>query len=643
MNSSTPRAALVGDATEELADAGFLLGGTDGRWSFVHSIVRDAIYQRLPRAERARRHGKVADALAAGPLERLAPQLEHAGRWAEAAGVYLRLGEAAVLSGEGEDALRLYERAEQHGLAAGDRPLQRAAQSGRVLALVRSGAVDQAARVAGELRQELRRAAEIPERLTFLSRYAMALMVVYGAADVERARDALAEASPLIEQADGAVLAEALATRAWLSLPIGDPAQALADAEAAGDLVPDTADPALHVRVLNSLGLAIGMSRSAVEGIPILERAADLAVHGKLPSEAGRAYANLSFLDAQLGDNARGQMHIRSGLSITGLPPSVTAVLHSNLGIHVAEAGDLDAALAHELAAFRFAPRHGSIGAKVGCALAFVHLWRGEFGAVRRLIDTYRLVPGDIKDTRSTELWGLILEEEGAPGEALIVYREGTALPDPICVKCEAGVARTSVAIGDLDGARAAVLHMDQLVLRWPVGEWMRHEARGWVAEADDRAADAIAEFRAAADRSSRAYDATRLRLEAARVARDRERLLGAIADFQRMGASHGADRARAIARSLGMRPGRRRAAAGGLSAREHEVAQLVAAGQTNAEIAAALYLSPRTVERHVGSILSKLGYRSRVQIAIGAAAGQLPGASLPDGAPATAPADEAA
>jgi DNA-binding NarL/FixJ family response regulator len=92
------------------------------------------------------------------------------------------------------------------------------------------------------------------------------------------------------------------------------------------------------------------------------------------------------------------------------------------------------------------------------------------------------------------------------------------------------------------------------------------------------------------------------------------------------MGAARAADRARSIARSLGMRPGRRRRATDGLTAREQQIAQLVAAGQTNAEIAAALYLSPRTVEHYVSNILTKLGYRSRVQIATEAAAGRLPG-----------------
>ncbi|MGH2883193.1 MAG: helix-turn-helix domain-containing protein, partial [Solirubrobacteraceae bacterium] len=114
--------------------------------------------------------------------------------------------------------------------------------------------------------------------------------------------------------------------------------------------------------------------------------------------------------------------------------------------------------------------------------------------------------------------------------------------------------------------------------------------------------------------------------LEAARLVGDRDGVRAAIDTFEEMGAARAADRARALARSLGMRPGRRRAAAGGLSAREQEIAQLVAAGQTNAEIAAALYLSRRTVEHHVSNILTKLGYRSRVQIASEAAAGRLPG-----------------
>jgi len=70
---------------------------------------------------------------------------------------------------------------------------------------------------------------------------------------------------------------------------------------------------------------------------------------------------------------------------------------------------------------------------------------------------------------------------------------------------------------------------------------------------------------------------------------------------------------------ALGERPERRlgrRAAAQhahrGLTRREVEVVRLVAAGLTNREIARELFLSPRTVEMHVQSILAKLDCRSR-------------------------------
>jgi non-specific serine/threonine protein kinase len=52
-----------------------------------------------------------------------------------------------------------------------------------------------------------------------------------------------------------------------------------------------------------------------------------------------------------------------------------------------------------------------------------------------------------------------------------------------------------------------------------------------------------------------------------------------------------------------------------GLTRREAEVAQLVASGLTNREIAARLYLSVRTVEVHVDRILTKLGFHTRTQL----------------------------
>ncbi|HYX50951.1 MAG TPA: tetratricopeptide repeat protein, partial [Ktedonobacteraceae bacterium] len=53
-----------------------------------------------------------------------------------------------------------------------------------------------------------------------------------------------------------------------------------------------------------------------------------------------------------------------------------------------------------------------------------------------------------------------------------------------------------------------------------------------------------------------------------------------------------------------------------GLTAREREIAVRIAHGQSSREIAEALVISERTVETHIGNILSKLGYHARTQIA---------------------------
>lgn len=55
----------------------------------------------------------------------------------------------------------------------------------------------------------------------------------------------------------------------------------------------------------------------------------------------------------------------------------------------------------------------------------------------------------------------------------------------------------------------------------------------------------------------------------------------------------------------------------GELTPRELEIAHLIATGKTNRAIAAFLGLSPRTVENHLYSMYSKLGVRSRTELAL--------------------------
>ena len=52
------------------------------------------------------------------------------------------------------------------------------------------------------------------------------------------------------------------------------------------------------------------------------------------------------------------------------------------------------------------------------------------------------------------------------------------------------------------------------------------------------------------------------------------------------------------------------------LSGREREVAELVALGRTNREIAAELFLSEKTIETHLSHVFAKLGVKSRAAVA---------------------------
>jgi DNA-binding NarL/FixJ family response regulator len=58
------------------------------------------------------------------------------------------------------------------------------------------------------------------------------------------------------------------------------------------------------------------------------------------------------------------------------------------------------------------------------------------------------------------------------------------------------------------------------------------------------------------------------------------------------------------------------------LTPRELEVFGLIARGRSNREIAAALFLSPKTVEHHLGSVFRKRGFRSRTELAAALATG---------------------
>lgn len=82
---------------------------------------------------------------------------------------------------------------------------------------------------------------------------------------------------------------------------------------------------------------------------------------------------------------------------------------------------------------------------------------------------------------------------------------------------------------------------------------------------------------------------------------------------FDAQGLDDWGDRARRLARTLGVRVGGRRGGTDQLTRREAEVVELVVDGMSNAEVARRLFLSERTVETHLQHVYRRLGVDSRL------------------------------
>ena len=137
--------------------------------------------------------------------------------------------------------------------------------------------------------------------------------------------------------------------------------------------------------------------------------------------------------------------------------------------------------------------------------------------------------------------------------------------------------------------------------------------ARGDIDDALSMLAEAVTRHEAVGDpfgraRALLALGIVRRRARQKRTAR--EAIEAARAGFELMGAVRWAERAR---EELGQIGGRTRIE--GLTPAERRVADLVAKGRTNAEVASALFLAERTVASHLTRVYTKLGVRSRTEL----------------------------
>jgi DNA-binding CsgD family transcriptional regulator len=178
------------------------------------------------------------------------------------------------------------------------------------------------------------------------------------------------------------------------------------------------------------------------------------------------------------------------------------------------------------------------------------------------------------------------------------------------------------LAVDDLPAARAAADELTTVAadLGAPLLHAVGAQARGAVllAEGDARAAvEVLRPAWTAWQELEAPYEAARVRVLiglAYRHLGDRDtaamELDAARAVFRQLGALPDAMRVETLVRKAA------RKTAGGLTAREVDVLRLLAVGKTNRAIAEDLFLSERTVDRHVSNIFAKLGLSSRAAAA---------------------------
>lgn len=183
-------------------------------------------------------------------------------------------------------------------------------------------------------------------------------------------------------------------------------------------------------------------------------------------------------------------------------------------------------------------------------------------------------------------------------------------------------LVEVQLAQGDAEAAAASADRLDAVALRSGldriVGAAAHARGRVSLARSLSDAATHLEAALAAYASGGMSVDAARMRLDLARALEEQHSDVAvgeartALAEFERVGAPREADAAAELLRRHGVRGRTGPKDSGLLTRREKDVLPLVAEGLTNAEIAARLHLSTKTVGHHVSSILAKLGVRSR-------------------------------
>lgn len=398
----------------------------------------------------------------------------------------------------------------------------------------------------------------------------------------------------------------------------GDLDEAMARAQEMEAVGRRISDPDLAALGVLARGRALIKAGQVSAGMPALDEAMLEAVSGRLdPKWAGAIYCHMMDVCHELADIRRAAEWTDAtnrwceAIPDANLYPGICRVHRAQV---MQILGDWDLA---ESEASRAC--NDMLDVHVGTAAGGQY----ELGEIRRL-------RGDLDGAEAAFKQAHELGRDPQPGLALVRLAQGRVDLAVASIRAALGgtterlaraplcVAHVEIALaaGDVDAAQTATSELEHTAETFssPGLQAAAKEARGSVLLAQGRAPEALVQLREACRRWQEIeapYEAAKTRLLLA----DTYRALGdddaatmeldaADIAFHRLGAE-GDSRRVADRRDSEAPPA-------GLTTRELEVLQLVAAGRTNREIAAQLLLSERTVHRHVSNIFSKLDVSTR-------------------------------
>jgi DNA-binding NarL/FixJ family response regulator len=642
---------------EELLRRGIVTEAGPGRMAFRHALVRDAFHGEVPWTRRMALHRAVAQQLEATHAAPLVVAEHWAlGRRADQA------REALLGAAEAFCAVHAYRDAAQTTRRALELWPEEGEEPGRLDTLERLAGC---AELAGDLAEAAttwrevadgRRRADDPAHLGGALRRLAAALELQGRwpeALASREQAAVAfTAAGLEAEAAAERLASAIHLRSAGSLRA-----ALSLLETAGRQARAAGRVDLQARILGQEGNVRARMGQGHDAVELVRAALAMALDHGLTGPAAEIYQRLADALEHTGDYPAAKEAYDEAFgfcSANAMEPTAQLCLGCLTAV-LRHTGDWERAVA--LCRQVIASAEATLHARA-VATGMLGSILGHRGQTRRarplLLESLTLARRiELATMEMNATWGLAIVDqadgatESAAGHCWSVVERWKQTEDRHYAISALRWATTSFAeSGDTAGTRTCAAALAQLAADAGQDEAMSAlaHALGETALLDgspEQAADQFARALALLQNLDLPFDRSESQRRAATalIALGRreeavEHLVAAHRTARRLGARPLVERLTETLAALGERPERRlgrravaQAANGGLTRREVEVVRLVAMGHTNREIARELFLSPRTVEMHVGSILIKLDCRSRADAARRASElGLLPG-----------------